>query len=117
PDASDERATVRRQLGVSEHDLMLVVSTMNVEFIRRSHLVHMREVLLGGPLPGVHVVIKQHPGEADEGPARALLTGLARARGYEPPAISVVKDIDLYRLLRAADAHLGQHSTVLTDAV
>ena len=26
-------------------------------------------------------------------------------------------DIDLYRLLRAADAHLGMHSTVLTDAV
>ena len=31
--------------------------------------------------------------------------------------ISVVRDIDLYRLLRAADAHLGLHSTVLTDAV
>ena len=29
----------------------------------------------------------------------------------------VVRDIDLYRLLRAADAHLGQYSTVLTDAV
>jgi hypothetical protein len=29
----------------------------------------------------------------------------------------VVRDIDLYRLLRAADAHLGLHSTVLTDAV
>ena len=34
-----------------------------------------------------------------------------------PLPISVVRDIDLYRLLRAADAHLGQHSTVLTDAV
>jgi hypothetical protein len=31
--------------------------------------------------------------------------------------MTVIKDIDLYRLLRAADAHLGQHSTVLTDAV
>ena len=28
-----------------------------------------------------------------------------------------MRDIDLYRLLRAADAHLGQYSTVLTDAV
>ena len=117
PDRVAERAAVRRELGVAEGDLMLVVSTMNVPFIRRSHLVHMLDVLLGGPLTGVHVVIKQHPGEADEGPARALLTGLAQAGGYEPPAISVVKDIDLYRLLRAADAHLGQHSTVLTDAV
>jgi len=31
--------------------------------------------------------------------------------------MSVVKDIDLYRLLRAADAHLGLLSTVLTEAV
>jgi hypothetical protein len=31
--------------------------------------------------------------------------------------MSIVRDIDLYRLLRAADAHLGLHSTVLTDAV
>ena len=31
--------------------------------------------------------------------------------------MTVVKDVDLYRLLRAADAHLGLHSTVLTDAV
>jgi hypothetical protein len=30
---------------------------------------------------------------------------------------SAVRDVDLYRLLRAADAHLGQYSTVLTDAV
>ena len=43
--------------------------------------------------------------------------GLARAGGYAPPPISVVREIDLYRLLRAADAHLGLHSTVLTDAV
>ena len=28
-----------------------------------------------------------------------------------------MKEIDLYGLLRAADAHLGLHSTVLTDAV
>jgi hypothetical protein len=31
--------------------------------------------------------------------------------------MSVIRDIDVYRLLRASDAHLGQYSTVLTDAV
>jgi hypothetical protein len=96
---------------------MLVVSTVNLEFVRRSHLVHMIERVLGGPLPGIHVVFKQHPGERDDGPYRALLTGLARAGGYRPPPMTVVRDIDLYRLLRSADAHLGLHSTVLTDAV
>ena len=29
----------------------------------------------------------------------------------------MVQHIDLYRLLRSADAHLGIHSTVLTEAV
>ena len=31
--------------------------------------------------------------------------------------MTVVKAIDLFELLRAADAHLGVYSTVLTDAV
>jgi hypothetical protein len=115
--ADAERAAVRRELGVAEGDRMLVVSTLHLPVLRRSHLVHMIEILLGGPLPEVHVVFKQHPGERDEGPYRQLLTGLARAGGYEPPPITVIRDIDLYRLLRAADAHLGQYSTVLTDAV
>ena len=112
-----ERAAVRRKLGVADGDLLLMVSTLHVPFVRRSHLIHMLEVILGGPLPGVHVVFKQHPGERDEGPYRDLLHGLARAGGYEPPPITLVKEIDLYRLLRAADAHLGQQSTVLSDAV
>jgi hypothetical protein len=116
-DPAAERAAVRSELGVDDRDQILVVSTMNSAFIRRSHLVHMLEVLLGGPLPGVHVVVKLHPGEDEEGPAQPLLTGLAEAGGYLPPAVTVVKDIDLYRLLRASDAHLGQLSTVLTDSV
>ncbi len=111
------RDDVRRDLGVAPGDRMLVISTMPPAFIRRSHLANMLDRLLGGPLPGVHVVFKQHPGEADEGPYRRLLEGMAEARGYPPPPMSVVKVIDLYRLLRAADAHLGLHSTVLTDAV
>ena len=118
PDREAERRAVRRELGVADGDRLLVVSTVHTPFIRRSHLVHMLEACLGGPLPGIHVVIKQHPGERDdEGPYRELLHGLARAGGYAPPAMSVVREIDLYRLLRAADAHLGLHSTVLTDAV
>lgn len=116
-DAAAEREAVRRELGVADGDRLLVVSTVPAPFIRRSHLVHMLEVVLGGPLPGVHLVFKQHPGERDAGPYRMLLAGLARAGGYEPPPVGVVKDVDLYRLLRAADAHLGQQSTVLTDAV
>ncbi len=117
PDRSAERGAVRAELGVADGDRMLVVSTVHTPFVRRSHLAHMLEASLGGPLPGVHIVIKQHPGERDEGPYRELLHGLARAGGYAPPPMSVVRDIDLYRLLRAADAHLGLHSTVLTDAV
>jgi hypothetical protein len=112
-----ERVAVRHELGVADADRLLLVSTVNLRFVQRSHLAHMLEALLGAALPGVHVVFKQHPGEHDEGPYRDLLVGLARARGYAPPPISVVKDIDLYRLLRAADAHLGLLSTVLTDAV
>jgi hypothetical protein len=114
---STERIGVRRELAVAEADRLLVVSTLNLEFVRRSHFVHMLERTLGGPLPGVHVVFKQHPAERDQGPYRALLEGLAEAGGYDPPPISVVRDIDLYRLLRAADAHLSLFSTVLTDAV
>ena len=98
-------------------DRLVLVSTVNLRFVQRSHFVHMLEAILGASLPGVHVVFKLHPGERDEGPYRQLLLGIARASGYPAPPISVVKDIDLYRLLRAADAHLGLLSTVLTEAV
>jgi hypothetical protein len=115
--AAADRRLVRGELGVADDDRLLVVSTLFDEFLRWSHLTHMIDRLLGGPLPRVHVVFKLHPGETDDGPYRTLLTGLAAAGGYPPPPISVVRDIDLYRLLRASDAHLGMHSTVLTDAV
>jgi hypothetical protein len=42
---------------------------------------------------------------------------VAAARGFEAPPITVVRTVDLYRLLAAADAHLGISSTVLTEAV
>ena len=41
-----------------------------------------------------------------------LLEGL----GFTRVARHRSKDVDLYRLLAAADAHLGVHSTVLTEA-
>jgi hypothetical protein len=116
-DADAERSRIRRELGVTEGDKLLVVSTINLRFIQRSHFVHVLARVLDAPLHGVHVVFKQHPGEFDEGPYRALVEGLARAGGYDAPPISVVKDIDLYGLLRVADAHLGVLSTVLTEAV
>ena len=112
-----DRARLRAELKVADGDLMLVISTIALPFMQRFHLVHMLEAVLGGPLPGVHLVFKQHPSEPDDGPYRDLLTGLASTHGYDPPMMSVVRDIDLHRLLRAADAHLGQVSTVLSDAV
>ena len=117
PAAADDRAAVRHELGVADSDRLLVVSTINLRFIQRSHFAHMLEALFSPPPTGVHVVFKQHPGERDAGPYEDLLGGLARAVGAPMPPISVVKDIDLYRLLRAADAHLGLLSTVLTEAV
>jgi hypothetical protein len=114
---ADNRAAVRATFGIAPAARLLVVSTAHTTLFRRFYLPHMIDRLLGGPLPGVHVVFKQHPGERDDGPYRALVEGMARAGGYATPAITVVRDTDLYALLRAADAHLGLHSTVLTDAV
>ena len=112
-----EREAVRREMGVADEVRMLVVSTGFLPLQRRFVLAASLESLFGQPVPGIHVVFKQHPGESDEGPYRELLVGLARAGGFAPPPITVARNVDLYRLLRAADAHLGLLSTVLTDAV
>ena len=117
PEAPDERAQVRRELGVADGDRMLVVSVAHNPIAGQLHSAEMVARLLGGPLPATHVVVKLHPQDRTGGSFAALLRGLARAGGYPPPAISVVRDTDLYRLLRSADAHLGQYSTVLTDAI
>lgn len=113
----DERMAVRRELGVAEEARLIVISTTHTPLFRRFYLVPALAALLDGPLPGVHLVIKLHPGERDEGPYRALIEGLGAARGFTPPPVTVTRDVDLYRLLGAADAHLGAFSTVLTDAV
>jgi hypothetical protein len=115
--AAAQRRAVRNELGVADSDRLLVISTLNLRFVQDTHFAHMLEVVLGGPLPGTHLVFKLHPGERDAGPYQELLLGLARAGGYVAPPMTVIKDIDLYRLLRAADAHLGLLSTVLTEAV
>jgi len=117
PLGADERAQVRRELGVADDDRLLVVSVAHNPVAGDLHSAEMVARLLGGPLPGIHVVFKLHPQDRTEGPFEALLRGLARAGGYPAPSITVVRNFDLYRLLRAADAHLGQYSTVLTDAV
>jgi len=121
PDARDaageERAALRAQLGVRDGDRVLLVSVAHNLLLGELLSFAALERTLGGPLPGVHIVVKLHP--QDPGPSRhqAFLEDLARAGGYPAPMISVVRDLDLFPLLRAADAHLGQYSTVLSDAV
>ena len=68
---------------------MLVLSTANSVLAWRFHLADAMARILGGPLPDVHVVVKLHPGEKDEGPYRELIEGLARAGGYPPPPITM----------------------------
>jgi hypothetical protein len=108
---------IRAQLGVAADDRLLVLSAtwgpLYRAYLYPIALAH----LFDRPLPRVHLVVKLHPSEHDEGPYRAVIEGVARAGGFAPPPITVVQSIDLYGLLGAADAHLGIHSTVLTEAV
>jgi hypothetical protein len=117
PAAGKSRKRIRRALGVAGRDRLLVISTTWEDLQRRVYLASAIGRLFDAPLPGVHVVFKQHPAELDDGPYRVLIDGIARAGGFRAPPVSVVRDIDLYELLHAADAHLGLYSTVITDAV
>jgi hypothetical protein len=117
PAAPGERETIRALLGVADSDRLLVVSTARHSVGDEFHCMAMVGGLFDGPLPGVHVVFKLHPEEGISDRYPSLLRGLAVAGGYARPTTSVVRDVDLYALLRSADAHLGQYSTVLTDAV
>ncbi len=114
---SADRDVVRRELGIRAGDRLLLVSVAHNEVLGELHTFGLLERTLGGPLPGIHVVVKLHPQDRGEPRHDALLRGLAAAGGHEAPRVSIVRDLDLYRLLRAADAHLGQYSTVLSDAV
>ena len=116
PDDTD-RASVRSSLGVAPEDRLVVISGTWGGLSRRFHYPVALAGLMDRPLPRVHVVVKLHPGEPDAGPYQAVIEGVAKAGGFAPPAISIVQTVDLHRLLRAADAHVGVYSTVLTEAV
>jgi hypothetical protein len=116
-ESEDERRTVRAELGVADGHRMLVVSGGRMTVGDRLQNVPLLARALDGPLGDVHVVVKLHPEEGDGDHYRSLLVGLAEARGDPAPPVTTIRDVDLYRLLRAADAHLGVYSTVLTDSV
>ena len=115
--AHSDRAVIRDELGVAPGDRLVLISGTWGTTDRRFRYPISLARLIDRPLPRVHLGVKLHPGEPDEGPYRALVEGVAAARGFAPPPITVVRTIDLYRLLGASDAHIGIHSTVLTEAV
>ncbi|HEX2756187.1 MAG TPA: CDP-glycerol glycerophosphotransferase family protein, partial [Candidatus Limnocylindrales bacterium] len=111
------RARIRAELGIADDERVVLVSGTWGGLYRRFHYPIALAALMDRPLPGVHIVVKLHPGEPDEGPYRRIIEGVAAARGFTPPRITIIQSIDLYRLLAASDVHLGIHSTVLTEAV
>lgn len=117
PLAPAVREAIREQLGVAPGDRLVIVSTTHEPMHSLFYWPNCLAQLLDGPLPGVHLVFKQHPSERGDGGYQKLVESISRRAGVAPPAVTVVRDIDLYTLLRAADAHLGLFSTVLTDAV
>lgn len=111
------RDATRSMLGARPGERLVVFSSTSNADIRRLVVAPALEAIIDRALPGVRLVVKLHPGEPAHDGYERLVVGLAAAGGFAPPPVSVVRDIDLFRLLRAADAHLGIHSTVLTDAV
>ena len=119
PDAADRagtRAAVRRELGVADSNRLVVVSTTAAAVLTRFGVVPALGRIFDHELDRVHLVVKLHPAETDGKRYERLIHGIAAARGRPAPPLTVVQAIDLYRLLAAADAHLGSYSTVLTEA-
>jgi RimJ/RimL family protein N-acetyltransferase len=116
PDGADRQA-IRAELGVAAGSRLVVFSSTSSTAVRRTVIAAAFDGVLDGPWPGVHLVVKLHPAEADGAFYEQLVEGIARARGFQPPPVTIVKEFDLFRLLAGADAHLGVYSTVLTDAV
>jgi hypothetical protein len=110
--------------GVYHEDEVVVAGSPRLDLLARHDAAlteedaeDLLEAILDRALPNVRLVIKLHPAEEPHDLYQRLAAGLAARGGFEPPPISVIRDIDLFGLLRAADAHLGIHSTVLSDAV
>jgi len=116
-DRARVRAGVRAELGVADADRLVVVSTTRTPLVRRFGLAPVVAAVLDRALPNVHLVFKLHPREVEDDLYPRLVQALGKGRGLPVPPVSVVKDIDLYRLLQASDGHLGLYSTVLTEAV
>jgi hypothetical protein len=110
-------ARIRAKVGVAPDEKLLVVSTTFAAVYRRFYTPVAFAALLGQPMPGIRVVVKLHPGEADGDLYRQLLAELGASDGIPRDEPIIVKRIDLYHLLAAADGHLGLYSTVLTEAV
>jgi hypothetical protein len=115
--SAEDAVTLRSELGVGPDERLLVISTTFAEVFRRFYAPVALASLIGRPLEGVRVVIKLHPGEKDGDLYLRLFGGLRAPGGAPRTDVSVIKRVDLYRLLAAADAHLGLYSTVLTEAV
>lgn len=111
------RDQVRRELGIADGDRMVVLSTSFAPPEQRFFTIPALAAIVDRPLERVHLVIKLHPRESADEPYSAVIRSRAAAGGFAAPPISVMQRYDLYRLLAAADAHLGIHSTVLTEAV
>ncbi|HEY7132036.1 MAG TPA: hypothetical protein VH440_07275 [Candidatus Limnocylindrales bacterium] len=116
-EAAAERQRIREALGAGAGERLVVFSSTNNPDLRRLVVAPILAAVLDRALPNVRLVVKLHPAEAPHDLYERLAAGLAAAGGFDPPPVSVIRDVDLYALLRAADAHLGIHSTVLTDAV
>jgi len=79
-----ERASVRAELGVAPGARLVVFSSTSSAAVRRTVIAAAFELILDRPWPGVHLVVKLHPGEDDGAFYPALVEGLARARGFPP---------------------------------
>jgi hypothetical protein len=117
PADPEARALLRRSIGVGDGEQLLMITGARHAVGEGLVSTTVYAGLLAGELPGVHLVVKLHPEEDQGDHYAALIDGLAAAGGYRPPPVTVVRHIDLFQLLRAADAHLGIYSTVLTDGV
>ena len=117
PLSDAERAEIRARLGAPEGHRILVVSTAR-------DTVGDRFPQHGGDRSPARPAVARRARRvqvSSRGRERVALPRPGRGAGSRPRRARTIdghdRDIDVYRLLRAADAHLGLYSTVLTDAV